>query len=125
MKRVYVAGHRLPASEAVVLEALLDAERPLLVSEVQRRLAGRRWAHTTVSTLLGRLVDRGLVIREPEGRAHRYRSSGSAGELAAAALERALEGVDDPAGALLAFIDRLPAPTRRRLARRLRGAKGR
>lgn len=118
MKRVYLAGHRLPAAEAEVLRVLL-VDGPLLVAEVADRLPGRRRAHTTVSTLLGRLMDRGLVVREAEGRGHRYRAAGSEEELAALALSRALEGVDDPAAVLLAFIDRLPPGARRSLRRRL------
>lgn len=118
MRRVYLAGHRLPAAEAAILRVLL-ADGPLLVAEVTHRLPGRRRAHTTVSTLLARLMERGLVVREAEGRGHRYRAAGSEQELAALALSRALEGVDDPAAALLAFIDGLPPRARNRLRRRL------
>ena len=99
MKRVQIAGHLLPAAEAEVLKVLL-AEGPLLVADVQDWFSGRQWAHTTVGTLLGRLVDRGLVEREPEGRGHRYRAAGSEAELAALAHEQALEGIDDPTAAL-------------------------
>lgn len=119
--RINIAGHRLPAAEAAVLRVLLDADGPLLVGDVQTRLPGRQRAHTTVATLLGRLIERGLVAREPDGRRHRYRSVGGERALAVAALEQALARVDDPAGALVAFIDTLPANTRRMLQRRLRG----
>lgn len=118
MKRAFVAGHLLPRAEAEVLRVLL-AEGPLLVSEVRERLAGRPRAHTTVSTLLNRLVERGLAVREPEGRGHRYRAAGTEQQLAVLALERALQGVERPAEALLAFIDQLPPGTRRALTRRL------
>lgn len=122
MKRVHIAGHRLPAAEAEVLQALLD-HGPLLVAELRERLPGRPRAHTTVLTLLTRLAERGLVAREPEGKGHRYRAAGTEQELAVLALERALQGVDDPAEALLAFIDRLPSPTRRHVQRRISGRK--
>jgi Predicted transcriptional regulator len=118
VKRVQIAGHRLPEAEAEVLLVLL-VHGPLLVAEVQERLPGRRRAHTTVATLLGRLLERGLVVRDPEGRGHRYRAAGTEEELAVLALEQALQGVDDPAQAVLAFVDRLPSTTRRRLRRRL------
>jgi predicted transcriptional regulator len=114
VKRVQIAGHLLPAAEAEVLKVLL-AEGPLLVADVQARLSGRQWAHTTVGTLLGRLVDRGLVEREPEGKGHRYGAVGSEAELAALALEQALQGVDDPTAALQAFLGRLTPGARRRL----------
>lgn len=121
VERVIVAGHRLPAAEAEVLKVLLAAGSPLLVGEVQQRLAGRQRAHTTVLTLLSRLTDRGLVDREPGGRGHRYFAAGTEQELAVEALERVLGTLDDPSDALLAFIDRLPARTRRGVTRRLLG----
>lgn len=121
VERVIVAGHRLPAAEAEVLKVLLAAGTPLLVGEVQGRLDGRTRAHTTVLTLLSRLTERGLVDREPGGRGHRYFAVGTERELAVDALERVLGTLDDPSDALLAFIDRLPARTRRGLTRRLLG----
>lgn len=116
-----MAGHRLPAAEAEVLKVLLAAASPLTVGEVQHCLEGRQRAHTTVLTLLGRLTDRGLVDRELAGRGHRYFSVGTEQELAVDALERVLETLEDPSDAVIAFIDRLPARTRRGLAQRLLG----
>lgn len=113
IERVTIAGHRLPAAEAAVLRVLLDAGGPLLVTEVNERVPGRARAHTTVVTLLGRLVDRGLVDREPAGRGHRYFAAGSEQDLAVRALAGILDGIDDPANALVAFINRLPARTKR------------
>lgn len=120
MRRMDIAGHRLPPAEAEVLRVLLD-HGPLLVAEVQERLAGPRRAHTTISTLLTRLAERGLVERDAEGRGHRYRAAGDESQLAVLALERALRGVDDPAAAVLAFIEQLPSSTRRRVERRISG----
>lgn len=122
MRRVLIAGHRLPSAEAEVLRVLLD-HGPLLVAEVRARLPGPNRAHTTVLTLLTRLASRGLVARRPEGRGHRYRAAGDEADLAVLALERTLQEVDDPAETLLAFIDRLPSPTRRRVQRRLSARK--
>ncbi len=75
-RRAVVAGHRLPAAEATVLTVLLQTGRPLLVSELIPLLDQPR-AHTTVLTLLARLQDRGLVRRNGDGRAHRYRPAGN------------------------------------------------
>lgn len=46
------------------------------VADVRRRLAAREidLAYTTVQTILNRLVEKGAVEREKEGRAFRYRS---------------------------------------------------
>lgn len=125
MERVTVAGHRLPGAEAAVLKVLLAAGRPLVVAEVQEHLDGRQRAHTTVLTLLSRLADRGLVLREQSGRGHSYFAAGTEQELAVAALENVLQTLDRPADALVAFIDRLPASTRRGLTRRLAGRRER
>jgi predicted transcriptional regulator len=119
LERVVVAGHRLPAAEAEILRILLAAERPLLVAEVRDRLPGRTRAHTTVITLLDRLLKRGLVRRQGDNRGHRYAPAGTEQELAVAALNDVVAGIDDPALALVAFINRLPATTRRGVRRAL------
>lgn len=121
--REVIAGHRLPAAEAEVLRVLLAADGPLLVAEVRDRLGGTKRAHTTVVTLLGRLVERGLVGREGDARGHRYAPAGTEQELAVAALDAVVRGLDDPAGALAAFINRLPAKTRRGVTRKLGGSE--
>ncbi len=118
-RRAVVAGHRLPAAEAAVLTVLLETGRPLLASELIPLLDHPR-AHTTVLTLLARLQDRHLVRREEDGRAHRYRAAGNEQQLAAVALQRILDTLDDPQAAVLAFADRLPAGLRTGLRRRLR-----
>lgn len=47
------------------------------VVDVQRRLQAGKidLAYTTVQTMLNRLVDKGVVEREKEGRAYRYRAT--------------------------------------------------
>lgn len=116
-RRAVVAGHRMPAAEAAVLRLLLRAQRPLLVSELVKSL-DQPWAHTTVLTLLRRLQDRGLVLRDEDGRAHRYRAAGDERELAVAALEQVLDSLDDPNAAMVAFIDRVPARLRASMGHR-------
>jgi predicted transcriptional regulator len=112
-RRRYVCGHRLPALEADVLELLLAAESPMTVAEVQAALPGARRAHTTVSTLLTRLSERGLVQRGPRGRVYEWSPAGSAQELAVAALEQVLEGVEDPDAVVLGFLDSVRGKRRR------------
>jgi predicted transcriptional regulator len=103
--RRYVCGHRLPALEADVLELLLAAPGPMTVAEVQQALAGTPRAHTTVSTLLTRLSDRGLVSRRPRDRVYEWLPAGSAQELTIAALHQVLDGVDNPDAVVLGFLD--------------------
>lgn len=103
--RRYVCGHRLPALEADVLELLLAAPAPMTVGEVQDALDGNRRAHTTVSTLLTRLRDRGLVTRRARDRVYEWSPAASAQELTIAALHQVLDGVDDPDTVVLGFLD--------------------
>lgn len=115
--RRYVCGHRLPALEADVLELLLAAGAPMTVAEVQDALPGARRAHTTVSTLLTRLAERGLVERRSRGRVYEWFPAGSAQELAIAALERVLEGVDDPDAVVMGFLESVRGKRRWRARR--------
>jgi predicted transcriptional regulator len=114
----YVCGHRLPALEADVLELLLRSATPMTVAEVQAALPGPRRAHTTVSTLLTRLAERGLVDRRPRARVYEWSPAGSAQELAVAALEQVLAGVDDPDAVVLGFLDTVRRKRRPRRSRR-------
>jgi predicted transcriptional regulator len=119
--RRYVCGHRLPATEADVLELLLASGVPMSVAEVQAALAGPRRAHTTVSTLLTRLAERGLVERRARGREYEWSPAGSAQELAVAALEQVLEGVEDPDAVVLGFLESVRSRGRKPPERRRRG----
>lgn len=69
---------RRPISETEldVLKALWDM-RSGTVREVQAALRplGRRWAYTTVQTLLQRLLDKGYVRCDRSGTAHVYRAA--------------------------------------------------
>lgn len=103
-----------------MLELLLESEQPLTVAEVQARLPGARRAHTTVSTLLSRLAERGLVARHKRGREFEWFAAGTREQLAIAALERVLEGVDDPDAVVLGFLESVRG--RRAAARRASGA---
>lgn len=112
--RRYVCGHRLPGLEADILELLLDADGPMTVAEVQSALPGPRRAHTTISTLLTRLSERGLVDRRGRARLYEWFPAGSAQELAVAALERVLDGVEDPDAVVLGFLKTRRGANRRR-----------
>jgi predicted transcriptional regulator len=77
------------------------------VREVHEELSQNRdIAYTTVMTVLDRLAKKGVVRREREGRAYRYRAAGSRGEMTADLMREALaEFADqDRRTALLAFV---------------------
>ena len=62
---------------AEVLETLWDAPRPLTVREVQERLNRARpepLAYTTIMTVLARLAERDILVREMNGRAYVYQA---------------------------------------------------
>lgn len=60
-------------AEREVLAALWELGRAT-VREIRGRVEelGRKWAHTTISTLLSRLEEKGLVNRDTTGFAHVY-----------------------------------------------------
>lgn len=74
-----MSGHRASRRahgelEAEVIAALAAADQPATVLEVQRSV-DTELSYNAVHTILNRLVDKGLVDREPAGRGHVYRSS--------------------------------------------------
>lgn len=72
---------RLGELERAVMDVLWDLlpsrSDGLMVREVVDALAGRELAYTTVLTVLDRLAGKGMVRREREGRAWRYRAAAS------------------------------------------------
>jgi BlaI family penicillinase repressor len=59
-------------SEAVVMEVLWT-EQPLAAEDVVARLAGRaEWAEPTIKTLLNRLLKKGAVRADRDGRRYLY-----------------------------------------------------
>lgn len=62
------------------MDVLWDTAPPsggLTVREVAEALSGRAPAYTTVMTVLDRLAGKGMVARERDGRAWRYRPAAS------------------------------------------------
>lgn len=64
--------------ENKVLGALWDLQNegstPIFVSDLRENIQspGQRWAYTTVKTVLDRLVEKGLVVREKDGLRYHY-----------------------------------------------------
>ena len=109
--------------EREVLAALSAAGAPSTPGEVRERLDGSA-AYTTVMTTLVRLHEKGLVSRERDGRAHRYRPVDAA-EAAAARMRRALEASDQRDAVLARFVGDLPPEDVPLLERLLRDAERR
>jgi predicted transcriptional regulator len=89
----------------------------VLWQEPTRELAGRdvadalpNYAYTTVTTVLDRLVHKGLVHRRMEGRTIRFATVGTRGAHTAVLMHEALAADDDPASALVRFAETLSHP---------------
>ena len=71
-KREDAVGERISDAEHTVMEALWD-ESPLTAADVCERVCtARDWSMPTVKTLLSRLVTKGAVETEAEGRRFLY-----------------------------------------------------
>ncbi|MFD8913183.1 BlaI/MecI/CopY family transcriptional regulator [Streptomyces sp. NPDC059575] len=103
------------ALENEVLSALWATERALTPAEIQAGIGGL--AYNTVHTILKRLYDKGLVLRDADGRRGAYRPAKHPAQLTAEALRRALDQGPDPIGALARLVPLL----RPEEARALRG----
>jgi len=75
--------------EAEVME-ILWAEREFTVREVRERLR-RPLAYTTVMTVMGRLVEKGLLRRVRDGGSYRYRAATSRDEFLRATSQRIID----------------------------------
>jgi predicted transcriptional regulator len=65
-------GERISEAEHAVMEALWE-KSPLTAADVCEAVCGERgWSMPTVKTLLSRLVAKGAVVTEPDGRRFLY-----------------------------------------------------
>lgn len=67
-------AERISEGEQAVMEVLWAADMALTASEVAERIApGRAWSERTVKTMLGRLLAKGALAHEEDGRRYLYR----------------------------------------------------
>ncbi len=62
---------QISEAEAVVMEVLWE-RHPLAAEEVVAGLVGRGWADATIKTLLNRLLNKGAISAEKDGRRYLY-----------------------------------------------------
>ncbi|ANW16889.1 CopY family transcriptional regulator [Streptomyces clavuligerus] len=103
--------------EAEVLAALRAAPGPARTAWVQEQLGGSL-AHTTVITILTRLLAKGAVTRERAGRSFVWTPVADEAGLAALRMRRVLDGESDREAVLARFVTALP-PGDERLLREL------
>lgn len=109
--------------ESEVLASLWATDRPLTPAEIHARIDGPL-AYNTVHTILKRLYDKGLVLRDADGRRGSYRPAKNAAESTAAAMHEALDRGPDPIGALQQFVSGLSPEEESALRDLLTGGAG-
>ncbi|MGQ4360580.1 BlaI/MecI/CopY family transcriptional regulator [Streptomyces sp. SAS_272] len=111
---------RRPAGEleAAVMAVLWTADVPLTPNRVQREL-GAGLARTTVTTILSRLYDKGVVGREREGRGYAYFPVQDAAGLTARRMHGELARDTDRETVLARFVAQLSADDEQVLRRLL------
>ncbi|GGX77327.1 BlaI/MecI/CopY family transcriptional regulator [Streptomyces fructofermentans] len=105
--------------EAQVLSALREADRSATAGWVQERLGGDL-AYTTVITILTRLLDKGAVTRQREGRSFAWTPASDEAGLAARRMRKVLDGEPDREAVLASFVTSLE-PDDEQLLRELLG----
>jgi predicted transcriptional regulator len=105
--------------ERATLDVLWDHGGWLTPAEVGERLDADL-AYTTVVTVLTRMYDKDLVVREKDGRAYAYSALRTRDQQAAVAMSELLEGARDSTLALNHFVENLDEDNRRQLIRMLR-----
>lgn len=112
-------GRRRGALEQEVLGCLAAAGRPLTVADVLAEL-GDGLAYTTVLTAMSRLHAKGVLTREPAGRAFAYSLPADPAAMGASVtarrMARLLDSGADRAGVLARFVADLSAEDERLLA---------
>jgi predicted transcriptional regulator len=105
---------RRGALEHEVLATLATAGRALTPAEVLD-LLDADLAYTTVMTVLSRLADKGLLMRQRAGRAYAYRIIDDEAERTAHRMRLLLDAGNDRTAVLTRFIDELSSDEERLL----------
>ncbi|MCU1689200.1 MAG: transcriptional repressor, CopY family [Pseudonocardiales bacterium] len=108
--------------ESEILAVMWAAAAPLTPGEIAERLDGSL-AHTTVQTILSRLLAKGAVIRESAGRAHAYTPVLNEAGLAARRMRAMLDRGEDREAVLNEFVDVLTPEDEDTLTRLLRSVR--
>jgi predicted transcriptional regulator len=91
--------------EAAIMDAVWAAERPLRVREILERLdRDPPLAYTTVQTVTEILHRKGWLVRDRDGRAHRYAPAASREDSVAGMMHEALSAAGDRTATLVRFL---------------------
>ena len=108
------------ALETAVLEQVWASPAGLTPRQVLDSMEGDL-AYTTVMTIMNRLWTKGVLAREREGRAYRYKPVLSESELVAGRMAKALEVASDREATLSRFVRELTVEDEALLRSLLRG----
>jgi predicted transcriptional regulator len=104
--------------ERAIMEALWDADRPLLIRELLVPVnadSPKPSAYTTVQTVADRLVQKGMLRRTADRNAWRYAPTRSREEYVASMMAEALAGVPDRGPVLARFVEAIDPQDAHRL----------
>jgi predicted transcriptional regulator len=101
-----------------IVELLNAAGGPMTPAQMREAL-GTDLAYTTVMTVMARLADRAVLVRQRAGRGYAYTTQTDRAEVTARQMHRLLDTDEDREGVLARFVDRLSADDEQLLARLL------
>jgi predicted transcriptional regulator len=101
---------RLGELERAVMDVLWGADGPLGGRDVLAALSERGPAYTTVLTVLDRLIQKGVVRRERDGRLWQYEAVASRDSYIAMLMLEALDLTGDRDAALVRFVSAIGTP---------------
>lgn len=105
-----ITVHRLGQLESTIMERMWSRSEPASVRDILVDLQREREiAYMTVKTVMDTLRRKGLLTREPDGRAFRYRPTQTREQYTAAHMGEVLAGGSDRKATLLHFLDQIPA----------------
>jgi predicted transcriptional regulator len=105
MARRVIAGRQVGDLEAEILQHLWEVPEPVTGKELLERIGRPSLAYTTLMTVLGRLVGKGLAERVADGRVIRYRAAGDLEELTAKAIGELLAAAEDRRAVLAHLVE--------------------
>ena len=105
--------------ENIILNALWDLEgdgnERIFVGDIQEKIksAKKKWAYTTVKTVLDRLVDKEIAVREKDGKKYLYHSMVNRDEAGVIALKKVVrQYFKNDVNELVACLGRLQTPAK-------------
>jgi predicted transcriptional regulator len=105
-----VARGRLGELEQAIMDLVWAADRPVTGREVVDQLAqSRPVVYTTVLTVMDRLARKGILEKQPTGKAHTYLAVQSREAYTAQRMASLLVASGNPTTVLLRFVEQLPA----------------